>query len=145
VGGGTDLVESAVSFSLAAFANVENLKLTGSALKRTATASPTSSSARATSISSTAWAAPTHERRRGQRHLRDRRRRRRGRRGGEADTDDLVRSSTTVNLTALAGGLIEHVELLGAVAIDATGNAGDNKLTGNSGDNELDGMLARTR
>jgi Ca2+-binding RTX toxin-like protein len=31
------------------------------------------------------------------------------------------------------------VELVGAVAIDATGNAGGNKLTGNSADNVLDG------
>jgi Ca2+-binding RTX toxin-like protein len=140
VGGGTDLVESAVSFSLAAFANVENLKLTGSALNGagnglanviigTAASNILDGLGGADTLKGGAGndtyviddAGDTVDEE------------------GSADTDDLVRSSTTVNLTALAAGLIEHVELLGAVAIDATGNAGDNKLTGNSGDNELDG------
>lgn len=60
--------------------------------------------------------------------------------GGNLDTDDRVRSSVTVNLLALAGGAIEHAALLGAGAINATGNAAANDLIGNDGANILDGQ-----
>ena len=58
---------------------------------------------------------------------------------GAADSDDLVRSSIAINLTALASGAIEHAVLLGTTALNATGNAQANKLTGNSGANQLNG------
>jgi len=58
---------------------------------------------------------------------------------GAADSDDLVRSSIAINLTALASGAIEHGVLLGTTALNATGNAQANKLTGNSGANLLNG------
>ncbi len=56
-----------------------------------------------------------------------------------ADTEDQVKSSVTVNLAILASGLIEHAILTGATAINATGNGEDNELTGNSAANKLDG------
>jgi Ca2+-binding RTX toxin-like protein len=56
-----------------------------------------------------------------------------------ADTGDLVKSSVTVNLAALAAGLIEHAILTGTTAINATGNGKDNALTGNGAANKLDG------
>jgi serralysin len=56
-----------------------------------------------------------------------------------ADTDDLVKSSVTVNLAILAAGRIEHAILTGATAINATGNGEDNELTGNAAANKLDG------
>jgi Ca2+-binding RTX toxin-like protein len=55
------------------------------------------------------------------------------------DTEDLVKSSVTVNLAILASGLIEHAILTGATAINATGNGEDNELTGNAAANKLDG------
>jgi Ca2+-binding RTX toxin-like protein len=58
---------------------------------------------------------------------------------GAADSDDLVRSSIAINLASLALGAIEHAVLLGTTALNATGNAQDNKLTGNSGANKLNG------
>ena len=58
---------------------------------------------------------------------------------GNLDTNDLVRSSVTINLATLGAGLVENAELIGATAIHATGNASDNRLTGNSGANKLDG------
>ncbi len=55
------------------------------------------------------------------------------------DTKDVVRSSVTVNLLTLAGGAIENAVLLGALAINATGNDSDNTLTGNIAANILNG------
>ena len=149
VGGGTDLVESSVDLSLATLVNVENLTLTGSALNGTGNAlANTIKGTAASNILVGLGGDDLLDGLGGADLLK----------GGagndtyvlddagdvideEANTDanDLVRSSTTVNLTALAAGLIEHAELLGAAAINATGNAGDNKLTGNSADNVLDG------
>jgi Ca2+-binding RTX toxin-like protein len=59
--------------------------------------------------------------------------------GDNFDTDDLVRSSISVNLAVLAGGRIEHATLTGIGAINALGNAADNILTGNDAANILDG------
>jgi Ca2+-binding RTX toxin-like protein len=59
---------------------------------------------------------------------------------GNTDLGDLVRSTITVNLALLAGGAIENALLLGAVAINATGNGTVNELTGNDGANTLDGQ-----
>jgi Ca2+-binding RTX toxin-like protein len=58
---------------------------------------------------------------------------------GSADSDDVVRSSIAINLASLASGAIEHAVLLGTTALNATGNAQDNKLTGNTGANQLNG------
>ena len=58
---------------------------------------------------------------------------------GNLDTKDVVRSSVTVNLLTLAGGAIENAVLLGALAINATGNNSDNGLTGNTAANVLNG------
>jgi Ca2+-binding RTX toxin-like protein len=140
VGGGTDLVESGVDFSLAAFANVENLNLTGSALSATGNglANILTGTAASNTLDGLGGADTLKGGAGNDTYVLDDA-------GdvvdeeGNADTNDLVRSSTTVNLSALAAGLIEHAELLGTAAVDATGNAGDNKLMGNSGDNVLDG------
>lgn len=59
---------------------------------------------------------------------------------GNSNTDDLVRSTISVNLALLASGLIEHVTLLGAGALKAIGNEADNVLTGNRAANILDGQ-----
>jgi Ca2+-binding RTX toxin-like protein len=58
-----------------------------------------------------------------------------------ADTDDHVKSTVSVNLAVLSGGLIEHATLLGAGAVNALGNAEINHLTGNTGANKLDGGI----
>jgi Ca2+-binding RTX toxin-like protein len=58
---------------------------------------------------------------------------------GNTDIGDLVRSSVAINLTTLGAGLIEDAVLLGATAINATGNTSINHLTGNDGANVLDG------
>lgn len=59
---------------------------------------------------------------------------------GATSKNDLVRSTVSVNLGSLGGGALEHATLLGAAAIDATGNDKSNKLTGNSGSNVLSGL-----
>ena len=58
---------------------------------------------------------------------------------GGADAADLVRSIVTVNLATLAGGAIENATLIGASAVNATGNAGANRLVGNDAANILNG------
>lgn len=57
---------------------------------------------------------------------------------GNADTDDVVRSSVSINLTAAAFASIEHIELIGTAA-NGTGNAGNNRITGNAAANLLIG------
>jgi Ca2+-binding RTX toxin-like protein len=59
---------------------------------------------------------------------------------GNSDTDDLVRSTISVNLALFASGLIEHATLLGAGALKAFGNEADNALIGNKAANILDGQ-----
>jgi large repetitive protein len=58
---------------------------------------------------------------------------------GNPDIDDSVNASISVDLATLGGGAIEHVRLTGGASINATGNAGDNKVTGNDGYNTLTG------
>ncbi|HKP25759.1 MAG TPA: PQQ-dependent sugar dehydrogenase [Dongiaceae bacterium] len=58
---------------------------------------------------------------------------------GNADAADLVRASISVNLATLGGGFIEDATLVGAAAINVTGNVGINHLVGNDGANTLNG------
>src|SRR5690349_3741481 len=57
--------------------------------------------------------------------------------GGDRDQ---VRSTISINLTALGSGRIEAATLLGTDAINATGNSLANTLTGNSANNKLLGQ-----
>jgi len=57
------------------------------------------------------------------------------------DTDDVIRSSISVNLVTQGAGAIEHARLLGTAAINASGNDQDNILVGNTAANRLDGGL----
>ena len=60
--------------------------------------------------------------------------------GTNKDTGDTVRSATfDIDLGALGAGRIENAELLGAGDLNAVGNAAANVLTGNGGENRLDG------
>jgi Ca2+-binding RTX toxin-like protein len=58
---------------------------------------------------------------------------------GNVDSADVVRTTISVNLASLGGGAIEQAVLLGANAINATGNNAVNNLTGNEAANILDG------
>jgi Ca2+-binding RTX toxin-like protein len=58
---------------------------------------------------------------------------------GNADSADVVRTTVSVNLASFSGGAIEQAVLLGADAINATGNGVVNILTGNDAANVLDG------
>jgi Ca2+-binding RTX toxin-like protein len=58
---------------------------------------------------------------------------------GNADAGDSVRSSLSVDLNILGGGKIEHAVLLGAAALNAFGTAAGNALSGNAAANLLDG------
>ena len=58
---------------------------------------------------------------------------------GNADSADVVRTTVSVNLASFSGGAIEQAILLGANAINATGNSVVNILTGNEAANILDG------
>jgi Ca2+-binding RTX toxin-like protein len=60
--------------------------------------------------------------------------------GTSKDTGDTVQSGLfDINLGTVGAGKIENAELLGSVDLDATGNAAANTLIGNSGKNRLDG------
>ncbi len=56
---------------------------------------------------------------------------------GGSGTDTVSSSKISVNISTLAG--VEHIELLGAMALSATGNALANQITGNAGANKLFG------
>ena len=132
--GGTDTVQSSVSYTLGA--NVEHLTLTGSA-----------------NINAHRQYARQHadrqrrqqhpERRHRQRHHARRGRQRHlcGRCDGDVVTElagegtDLVQSSVSYTL----GADVENLTLTGTGNINATGNALDNTLTGNAGNNTLSG------
>ena len=58
---------------------------------------------------------------------------------GNADSADVVHTTVSVNLASFSGGAIEQAFLLGASAINATGNNVANILTGNEATNILDG------
>jgi trimeric autotransporter adhesin len=57
----------------------------------------------------------------------------------DGDGEDTVQSKLSIDLSALAAGALENAILTGTAAVNATGNAEDNKLTGNDGANKLDG------
>ncbi len=137
-GAGTDLVQSSISYSIAALANVENITLTGSsninATGNTGVNTLTGNSGNNTLDGGTG--ADTLI-------------------GGTGDdtyivddvgdvvseaasagTQDTVRAS----ITYVLGTNLENLVLTGATAINATGNAADNTLTGNTGANTLNGL-----
>ena len=59
---------------------------------------------------------------------------------GNTSGHDYAISSSSINLSVLGGGAIEHAELIGKANVNATGNASGNGLTGNDGANLLDGL-----
>jgi Ca2+-binding RTX toxin-like protein len=137
-GAGTDTVQSSVTFSLAPFANLENITLTGvaaiNATGNTSSNNLTGNSAanildggagidtlvgglgNDTYIVDTTTDTITE--------------------AASAGTDT-VQSSVTFSLAPLVN--LENVTLTGVAAINATGNASNNNLTGNSAANILDG------
>ncbi len=60
---------------------------------------------------------------------------------GATDLNDRVVASISIDLTKFAGGLLEHVSLVGADTLTAVGNTRNNSLTGNNGANTLIGGL----
>ena len=58
---------------------------------------------------------------------------------GNRDLGDEIRISTSVNLTAFAGGVIERATAIGDNAVNFTGNKAANILIGNAATNILDG------
>ncbi|MBE9233972.1 calcium-binding protein, partial [Cuspidothrix issatschenkoi LEGE 03284] len=137
---GTDTIRSSVTYTIAALANVENLTLTGTlAIDGTGNAGNnviTGNSANNTLdggagtdtliggtgddiyiVNSTADTIIEN---------------------ASAGTDT-IQSSITFTLDTLTLSNIENLTLTGTLAIDGTGNAGDNVITGNSVNNALDG------
>ena len=135
-GSGIDTVQSSVTFSLAALANVENLTLTG-----------------ATAMNGTGDAADNVITGNSGINILD------GAGGNDTliggagnDTYIVDSSSDVVTEAALAGNdtvlssvtfslgaNVENLTLTGAAAINATGNTANNVITGNNGNNTLDG------
>jgi len=149
INGGTDTVQSSVTFSLASISNVENLTLTGtSAINGTGNTLDNVLTGNSGKNTLTGGAGnDTLNGGAGTDTLI----------GGTGDdtyivdstTDtitelanegsDTVQSSVTFTLASLAN--IENVTLTGTSAINATGNASANTLIGNSGNNQINGGL----
>jgi Ca2+-binding RTX toxin-like protein len=140
VNAGTDTVSSSISFSIASFANVENLTLTGSTAFE-ATGNP---------LANTITGNASNNRLNGGLGIDTLI----GGAGNDTyvvDTDadtiiegtnagiDTIESSATFSLAALTN--IENLTLTGEIAIDGTGNVLGNVITGNADNNVLDGGL----
>ena len=149
-GGGIDEVRSGIDFSIAAFANVDNLTLTGTGnINGTGNALANHITGNAgNNIIAGGAGADTLEGGGGTDILQ-------GGAGNDTyvydsatvtidegtnkDTGDTVLSSFSVNLGSLAGGKIENATLEGTGDLGAAGNAAANILIGNDGKNTLDG------
>ena len=149
-GGGADEVRSSVSFSIAAFANVDNLTLTGNAaINGTGNSIANHIVGNAgDNILDGGAGNDTLEGGGGTDTLK-------GGAGNDTyildnanitidegankDTGDTVLSDFTVNLATLAGGKIENATLEGTADLDLTGNAAANILIGNDGANVITG------
>jgi Ca2+-binding RTX toxin-like protein len=140
--GGMDLAKASISYSLAAFANVENLTLTGTAnINGTGnTLANTITGNSGNNILDGGAGADTLVGDAGDdTYIIDN--------AGDTVTEaagggtDTIQSSVTIDLTAsgFSGQEIENVTLTGITAINATGNSLDNTLTGNAGNNVLSG------
>jgi Ca2+-binding RTX toxin-like protein len=144
---GTDLVQSSVTFSLAAIANLENLTLTGTAaingtgnaLNNTITGNTGNNTLDGGIGNDILNGGAGRDTLKG---------------GAGNDTyvvdtttdtitelsgagTDLVQSSVTFSLAAIAN--VENLTLTGTAAINGTGNALNNTITGNTGNNTLNG------
>jgi trimeric autotransporter adhesin len=128
-GGGTDTINSSVTFSLAALVNVENLTLTGTAaINATGNALDnilTGNSAN--NVLTGGLGNDTYYATSGDTVVE----------AANAGTDTVI-SSDTFSLATL--GNVENLTLTGTAAIDGTGNALANIITGNSGNNVLTGL-----
>jgi Ca2+-binding RTX toxin-like protein len=139
VGGGTDTIQSSVSFSIAALANIENLTLTGTAaINGTGNASNNVLTGNGANNTLNGGAG-------------------RDTLVGGAGNDIYVVDSTTDTITELVGGgtdtilssvsfsiaALANIEnlILTGTATDATGNDGNNLIIGNDGNNTFDGGL----
>ncbi|GCL40844.1 hypothetical protein NIES80_05340 [Dolichospermum planctonicum] len=135
--GGTDTIQSSVTYTIATLTNVENLTLTGAAANGTGNAT--------NNVITGNTGNNTFDGGAGNDTLI----------GGTGDdiyivdstTDtitenanegtDTIQSSVTYTIAALAN--VENLTLTGAAAINGIGNAGNNLITGNSANNSLDG------
>jgi trimeric autotransporter adhesin len=138
-GGGTDRIESAVSFSLAPFAQIENLTLTGSGnvdgtgngLNNTLTGNSGNNSLNGGAGADTMAGGGGDDN-----YIVDN--------AGDVITEsggggtDSVQSSVSFNLGAFTS--LENLTLTGAGNIDGTGSGTSNILMGNGGNNILDGQ-----
>ena len=126
---GNDTVSSALTVTLASFANVENITLTGSASGINATgntgdnvlngASNTAANILTGDAGNDTYIVGT------------------GDTINDSAGNDTVSSAVTVNLSLFTG--IENITLTGTATINATGNGSANTITGNGGFNILDG------
>ena len=138
-GGGTDRIESAVSFSLASFAQVEDLTLTGSAnvdgagngLNNSLTGNGGSNILNGSAGADTMTGGSGDDT-----YIVDN--------AGDLIVEsggggtDSAQSSISLDLNAFTS--LENLTLTGAGSINGTGSGTSNILTGNSGDNILDGQ-----
>ncbi|MBK8577240.1 MAG: calcium-binding protein [Candidatus Accumulibacter sp.] len=133
--GGTDLVETSVSYTLSS--NVENMLLTGVAYLNgtgnTLANSLTGNSGNNT-LDGLAGADTMAGGAGNDLYLVDN--------AGDAITESSGTGTDSVksSVTYILGANVENLELVGSAAINATGNTLANALTGNSGNNVLDGL-----
>jgi Ca2+-binding RTX toxin-like protein len=146
-GGGTDTIQSSLTYSLVGLANVENLTLTGSGIIN-GTGNSGNNVLTGNGVNNVLSGGAGNDTLNG---------------GAGNDTliggtgndiyvvdsitdvitenagqgTDTIQSSVTFSLTALPN--IENLTLTGATAINGTGNSGNNVLTGNTGNNTLTG------